>query len=147
MHSLRSDSYGNVLSAGSSVWHEKCVFKNPEYKENIILEENIESAFPVEITGNLVLSAGYISILNSLTAKSDLIILAAGDINIKNIISSGFNLTLISTTGLISISELSGEPQLKLISKYGHFINGKAQVQSIPHLPPLKEMQIISMFH
>lgn len=143
--------FGTPLSKVSSIWNKTCALSSDIITDSHKTLYNLETENAFTIPSNLsagaiIASAGYLELKGQLSFESNLLIIAGGDVLIEKLLTlTGANITIISSSGLISINHIEGIPKMKLISKYGYFLNGQMHGQTSPLLPPLKQSQVISL--
>lgn len=142
-HFAQATSFGTALTGNSSIWPVTCNLTGTLPAGYFVYLANLEASDPlrpVPASGPaLVSTPGYIDLPQGIMVSGDTLITAAGDINIGRITATApSSVTITSTTGLVNISGISGALQLRIISRYGHFVHGAATTQTSELLPPLQ---------
>lgn len=130
--------FGFHLSAGAQLAKQTCR-EAPAQIQNLALLSNLALEHPIQVSGILA-AVGYMDLRGKVRINDPSIIIAGGDLYIESLESSlpaGAPLTLISTSGVVQIKEISPTIQLKVITWAGAYLGGPSGAQQSPLLPPL----------
>lgn len=144
-------SFGLYLGTTSIIFPSTCKTIASEIS-HFVINGNIEASDPITLKAlsdepySILAATGYIDLNGKLDVENDLVIFAGGELRIKELYSkSQINLTIISSSGAVTISKLDGSPNLYIYGRKGETVLSEQARKITPTSPFIKEAQILGI--
>lgn len=135
-YSLRTES-GFLLTNSALQSQTTCSQLPQQITSDTWLPHNLLSTEAISISAKLLVS-GYVDIFTSLTTASSVTLVAGGDIYINEIIGeSSAEITLVSASGVVQVSSITGSPNVIAYGRAGTFVPVANNLVALPELPSL----------
>lgn len=137
-------AFGFALSPGAQLSTSTCS-SSASQLQDFVVRSNLALNQNLVLRGTLA-ATGYIDLRGQVTLSAPTLIFAGGDLYIEHLLSNlptGPAVTLISSSGVIQVKDLSPGLQLKAIAWTGAFLGAGSQAQPLPYLPELLELKTL----
>ena len=144
---------GYRLSSGSSISSELCTESSHARLNRVLVISNL--SIPEKLTlspgangAALIASAGFTDIADTLTLEGDGVIISGGDLYVKNLAADPTrkqHITLISTTGVVTVENINGDIDLQVFGREGVYLPENSVLEASNNLPRVLKTIVVSL--